>query len=347
MVYFEKSKMIKLSIHQIGNKYNNEHLILSKTDVKLGKELEKILLHFYLSSNFKTDEYFKLFHPVKTNLNEVYSYVSNIFDNPESFQSQGINIAKHLYNETTHPNIKNGELYVVYFKDCLLNGEKTDAIGLFKSENKDTFLKVYPKGDSFEIESEKGININKLDKGCLIFNIERENGYVVSVVDNTNKGVEAKYWMEDFLNVKPRNDEYAKTQSTLTLYKSFITRKVSEDFGMNKAEQAALLNKSLDFFKENTEISLDEFAKEVIQQPELIESFNQYKTQYEKDHEVEISDNFRVSESAVKKQARKFRSVIKLDKNFHIYVHGDEHLIKQGEDKDGWKYYKIYYREES
>jgi len=55
-------------------------------------------------------------------------------------------------------------------------------------------LKVYPSGDGFEIESEKGININKLDKGCLIFNTERESGYVVAIVDNTNKGTEAQYW---------------------------------------------------------------------------------------------------------------------------------------------------------
>ncbi|MDR0604368.1 MAG: hypothetical protein LBG80_08720 [Bacteroidales bacterium] len=41
-------------------------------------------------------------------------------------------------------------------------------------------------------ESEKGININKLDKGCLIFNTERENGYIVAVVDNTNKGTDAQ-----------------------------------------------------------------------------------------------------------------------------------------------------------
>ena len=40
------------------------------------------------------------------------------------------------------------------------------SVGLFKSENKDTFLKVFPnKTDGgFVIESEKGININKLDR---------------------------------------------------------------------------------------------------------------------------------------------------------------------------------------
>lgn len=68
-----------------------------------------------------------------------------------------------------------------------------DAVGLFKSENKDTFLKVYPSGDGFEIESQQGVNINKLDKGALIFNTDKENGYIVAIVDNTNKGAEAHY----------------------------------------------------------------------------------------------------------------------------------------------------------
>jgi hypothetical protein len=46
------------------------------------------------------------------------------------------------------------------------------------------------------------------------------------------------------------------------------------------------------------------------------------------------------------KQARSFKSVIKLDKNFHIYIHGDRNLIEQGEDNKG-KYYKVYYQEEN
>ncbi|MDD4067910.1 MAG: nucleoid-associated protein, partial [Bacteroidales bacterium] len=54
---------------------------------------------------------------------------------------------------------------------------------------------------------------------------------------------------------------------------------------------------------------------------------------------------FNISDSAVKKQARVFKSVIKLDKNFHIYVHGDRKLIEQGQDEKG-KFYKVYYNEE-
>ena len=39
--------------------------------------------------------------------------------------------------------------------------------------------------------------------------------------------------------------------------------------------------------------------------------------------------------------------MLKLDKNFHIYIHGDKDLIEKGYDQTtGKKYYKIYYDEE-
>ena len=91
---------------------------------------------------------------------------------------------------------------------------------------------------------------------------------------------------------------------------------------------------------------MEEFTNEVFAQREVIDSFNKYKENYEQDRDLEIADSFTISESAVKKQARAFKSVIKLDKNFHIYVHGNRNLIEQGEDEKG-KFYKVYYREES
>jgi predicted transcriptional regulator len=36
-----------------------------------------------------------------------------------------------------------------------------------------------------------------------------------------------------------------------------------------------------------------------------------------------------------------------IDKNFHIYVHGNRNLIEQGIDETGRKFYKIYYQEEN
>ena len=257
-----------------------------------------------------------------------------------------MNLAAHLYEKSVYPKIKTGEFYVIYFKDCILDEHTADAIGLFKSENKETFLKIFQNTENFNIESEEGININKLDKGCLIFNIDKENGYVVAVVDNTNKGEDAKYWIDDFLHVRPRKDEYYNTHNVLSLCKNFVTKELPQQFDVQKADQADLLNRSVLFFKEKDSFDMEEFTNEVFAQREVIDSFNKYKENYEQDRDLEIADSFTISESAVKKQARAFKSVIKLDKNFHIYVHGNRNLIEQGEDEKG-KFYKVYYQEES
>jgi hypothetical protein len=340
------NQIIAITLHKVGNKLNEEGLRLTQSLLDLSDEVMEMLLH-YFTSPFKSQEYFHLHHDADLSLNELYSYISAIFDNPNTLLPQSINLAKHLYEQSTHPKIKGGEFYTVYFKDCMIDGETMNAVGLFKSENKDTFLKVFPAGDGFEIESEKGININKLDKGCLIFNTERENGYIVAVVDNTNKGMEAQYWMDDFLHVRQRKDEYYNTQNILSICKNFVKDELPQQFDVSKTDQIDLLNRSVKFFKENDQFDMEEFAQEVISQPEVIESFQQYKADYQQEHELEIADNFTISESAVKKQARIFKSVIKLDKNFHIYVHGNRELIEQGIDENGRKFYKIYYQEET
>ena len=345
MVSFSSSQIQQMCIHGVGNKYTDEGIQLSKSTLKTSERVKELLLNYFLTP-FKSNEYFNLYHESNISMNEVFVYVSNIFDHPASLFEQSVSLAKHLYEQSVHPKIKSGEFYTVYFKDCIINEKSVDAVGLFKSENKDNFLKVYPSDNGFMIESETGVNINKLDKGCLVFNTERENGYVVAVVDNTNKGVEAQYWMDDFLHLVQRKDEYYNTQNILSLCKNFVTKELPQQFEASKADQADFLNKSVKFFKENKTFEMEEFANEVINQPNIIESFKRYKTDFQEERDIDIADSFTISETAVKKQARVFKSVLKLDKNFHIYIHGNRELIEQGIDENGRKFYKIYYQEE-
>ena len=226
-----------------------------------------------------------------------------------------------------------------------MDGETLDAVGLFKSENKDTFLKVLHENGSFNLESDKGINIKKLDKGCLIFNKDRENGYVVAVVDNTNKGVEAQYWIDDFLHVRQRKDEYTNTQNFMALAKNFVTKELPKEFEVSKADQIDLLNKSLHFFKEKETFDINDFAHEIIAQPEVIERFHQYKQEYEDLCDIVIDNQFEISESACKKQQRSYKRVINLDKKIQIVIAGNRQNVEQGEDERG-KFYKVYYKDE-
>jgi hypothetical protein len=232
-------------------------------------------------------------------------------------------------------------------ENCYLDGEILDAIGIFKSESKETYLKVYPYGEGFEIESDSGININKLDKGCIIFNKEEEKGYVVAVVDTISRGNEAVFWIDDFLNLRQRKDNYFNTEHAIDMCRGFVNEYLPTEFEMNKADQAELLAKSADYFKEHNQFSLNDFRNAAFEQPELQNAFNNYKQNYEQEMDMEFQDSFTLDDEAFRKGRNAFKSILKLDKNFTIYVHGKRERMEQGTDEaNNLKYYKFYYEQE-
>ncbi len=333
-------------LHKVGNKHHEEPIVFSDTALEVDDELNEVL-SIYFQSHFKSDEQYRFFHDSELELNETYHYVSAIFNNPESIIDQSKNLAKHLYNHSIHPNINGGEFYVVYFKDNFAGVNANEAIGLFKTENKDIFLETDYHSDHFEISTREGININKLDKGCIIYNNSKTEGYILSIVDNINKEKEARYWRDDFLGVVTLKNDFQQTNQFMGITKQFLTKQLPEEYEVNKTDQIELMNKTMDFFKNNETFEKEKFENEVFHDKALIESFKVFDNSYKEKNEIDISDNFDISTQAVKKQSRVYKSVLKLDKNFHIYIHGDKDLIEQGIDENGKKFYKIYYENES
>ena len=176
MFNFFESSIQGLAIHRVGSRArDNEFLLAHNLTIITDEDLMELLKNFFLSP-FKQPEFYSFSHESDLSLNEVFNYSSKFFDNPDLLLEQSQNIAKHLYQSSAHPNIKDGELYVVAIKNCVVEGEVVDALGLFKSENKDTFIKVYAQKDGFGVEQHQGISLRKLDKGCLVFNTEKEFG---------------------------------------------------------------------------------------------------------------------------------------------------------------------------
>jgi hypothetical protein len=133
----------------------------------------------------------------------------------------------------------------------------------------------------------------------------------------------------------------------LEIAKTYVTTQFTEDFEVEKPEQIEMMHRSIEYFKTRESFDNKEFEREVLAAPTVIESFRNFKDHFVQDNNIELEDSFEISDTAVKKQQKFFKSVIKLDKNFHIYVHGNRELLEQGTDADGKKYYKIYYKEES
>lgn len=348
MMTCDDASLERLVLHRVGNKANGESLHLSKAPYILNSDISGLLLK-YFTSPFKGSQYYVFSDERGLNNNKIYMAVSKIFDNPqENLYLASCDMAKHLFDVSLHPNIKAGELYITYLQNCYLDGEILDAVGIFKSETRQTYLKIYPQGDDFSIESDDGIDINKLDKGCIIFNKEKDDGYVVSIIDKTSRGNEAVYWVDEFLNLMQRQDSYFKTDNMLNICKDFVTEFLPQEYEMTRIDQADLLNRNQEFFKENKNFNTNTYSEKVFGDDTFGEQFRKFKQQYESENGMQLQDNFLINEEALKRASRYLRSVIKLDKNFTIYIHGKRERVEMGEDEDkGLRYYKFYFDKES
>lgn len=99
-------------------------------------------------------------------------------------------------------------------------------------------------------------------------------------------------------------------------------------------------------FIEQEQFDLSEFANVVLQQPDNVDNFQDFTTLYQRERAVSIPEHFAMNKTAVNKKKGVFRSVIKLDKNFSVYVYGDRNKIELGEDENGRKFDTLWFDEE-
>ena len=349
MIDYTNATITKLSAHHIGNKTNDEELVVTKAELDISDDAIQTALVKYFLSSFNTSEYYNFTSSNEDfNLNPVFQFSRAIFTSVKSFHINSINIAKHLYEVALHPQIKSGDLFVALLTDVNVDNEECDVIGIFKSEDKAGFIKLdLTSHNAFEINYEQGIDLGKIDKACLIYNLDAESGFRISVLDKTNRSAEAHYWKELFLNVAPMSNNFQATKNFLDMTRLYVMDQITEEFELTKPDQIEYLNKSISYFKNHDEFDKRQFEKEVFEDPEVIKSFRKFDNDFRDKFEVDMEDSFDISSEVVKKQSKVFKSILKLDRNFHIYIHGDKNLIERGVEKDGRKYYKIYYTDES
>ena len=339
MINIEQTQIQEVILHHVSSE--EQDVIINQEVIAFQNEDEQEVLKKILLKPFVLHaQTFEFTHEVDLEYNVLFNLAKSIYENNEFVTDSG-KIATHLTASSSHHQIKNGDLFVAKFQHIILKNKSYEALGIYKFEEKDSFVETTTSGSSNSMEFKKGIGTKKPDKACLI--LFTEEPYTLLIIDS-NK--ETDYWQNDFIKQQAKNDFINNTNNVLTIAKDFITKQVPEDFEVNKTDQIDLLNRSVDYFKNHETFEKEEFEQQVFQDENVIESFRKFDESFRTKNELSIKNSFEISEQAVKKQARVFKSVLKLDKNFHIYIHGDKKLIEQGVEKDGRKFYKVYYEEE-
>lgn len=336
------SKINTIITHQVGNKLRDEGYTLSEAPSDISEESEGYYLKYFLGV-LKTEEKFRFTHPTDINLNEVLSIVKRIFDEEDVFLETSQELAKLLYSHSEHPKINEGALNIVSFSDIGYSGMKCKALGIFKSETDVPFLKIEKGSKNYALTHDSGYELNGLDKGALIIRVSYDE-YEVIVFDKNGQRSDSKFWIDDFLQLELISNDFYQTTEIMKVTREFIKNTVSEEFEITKPDQIDLLNRSIDYLKTTDTYDKNEFLDSVMHDEGLKQSFRTFT----EDHlsVMNVPESFPISEVAVKKMSRSFKSVLKLDKNFHVYIHGDRNKIEKGMDENGRKYYKIYFDKE-
>jgi len=349
MIKRNRATITKFIIHKVGNKFNSASNVFSENELTFDQESYELMVPFLLKPFVNLAQSYRFNHHASIDLNEINSYTTEIFKDENSFIEISKHIVNHLYEQSNSAQIKTGDVLIAIFEDVEYNDVLTNAIGVFKIENKLEFFQTFMDNNSLDVVVQKGISTKKLDKGCLIINTTDADGKIILSVDTNN--YDAQYWIKNFLNLKYADDSNQHTQNYIEMCKEFSEEILKEDFGAQ--EKSKFLAKTVDFFKENETVNIHDFKEDIFEEDEARKGlFDNYKKQYEEVNDVLVRNQFAVSDIVLKKQKQKIKTEIKLDTNIQIKIDVDapdasiEYLEKGYDEEKKMKFYKVFFNEE-
>lgn len=348
MISRKNASISKCIIHKVGNKHNNTKNAFSEKEVIFDEASYELMLPFLLRPFASAVQTFRFNHHADITLNEINTYSAQVFADEENFIETSQHIVKHLFEQSNSAQIKTGDVLVVLFEGIEFNEMTTNAIGIFKIENKVNFFQTYLENNSYDVLVQKGISSKKVDKGCLILNQSDTEGRIIFSADNNN--YDAQYWTNHFLNIKYADDANSHTQQYIELCKDFSEDILKISYG--NQQQNTFLAKTIDFFKEHEVVNVETFKDELFEEDKHKNLFDDYKKTFESEKNLVIRNQFDVAELVVNKEKKKIKTEIKLDTNIQIKLDIDapeassEYLERGYDDEKKMHYYKVFFNTE-
>lgn len=336
-----------MALAQVGNPQRQEGLRTSKNLCQFHEDESELLTRCFLKP-FKSLDLHRLEHPDDIAENELYKLAGQIFESEENMIESSAGIARHLYSNSNHPNIKSGDLCVALLSNVMADGEKTEAISIIKSESKVPFLQITATGEDLQLTTQQGIYPDKIDKGCLIVNTRKDDGYAVYLFD---KSGDAQFWRCEFVSASAVQDKDYLTRRYSEMCVAFAN---SDDLDESmKEERVDVARKAVSYLTEADQFDMDDFKTVALKEPKVSQEFETFKESYEQEQVGEaLEEVFEVSKKEAKKAERKINSRLNLDVGVDMKFStgfqktADQFMEKGFDDDKQMKFVKIFYHAE-
>jgi len=346
-VNFNNARLAAMSLAKVGTSTRDEPLHTSRELCRFSDDDAELLTNCFLKP-FRSLEPHRLDHHAEVTRNELHGYASAIFADAASLLENGGHIARFLYETSTHPNIKPGDLCIALLEDVIVEGGLVRGLCIMKSESTAPFLQIQLTDGDLRLTTQQGIYPDKLDKGCLILNHRPADGYVVYLYDKS--GGATQFWRRDFIHAVPIKNEDYLTRRYSELAVAFAEKGLPEE--APQPERVEVARNALDYLTEADDFDLGEFQQQALRQPDLIERFNSFKSDFEEESGMELDEKFTVSRPEAKKARKRLKSKVKLDVGVDLkfssaFIDQAEQFLERGFDEDKhMQFVKVYFHRE-
>lgn len=249
------------------------------------------------------------------------------------FQEGGLTAAHSFFSEKWAKSLPSCDEDACWFTAVwdtfVLDDYEGKAIGFFFSNERKSFLSV---GDG-EANVMRGLPLQKPEYGLLCLPMETGE-FRLFVVEPGGSTALRTSWTLGLFPFLPMYEDSFHAKQFFKMCKSFSEDVLVKEQHKPRENQVAFLSESLDYASRKGEIDLDKFKTDVLKEPSVVDAFENYQEKYTETKGWNPPDRFAMTDQD-HNQARKFvKSVIKLDKNFHIYVHGSKDRIEKGFDEN-------------
>ena len=219
--------------------------------------------------------------------------------------------------------------FTVAWDNFLVDDYAGKAIGFFFAREKTNFLNMNG-ADPIVLH---GLALKKPEFGCLFYP-DGMDGFTTFMLDNGKADAGGTAWSKVLFPFHQMVDDAFHAKQFFKMCKAFSEDVIVKEQQQPKENQVSFLSDSLKYTADNRAVNFENFKTEVLKEPSVIDAFDTFQEKYSEQRQWNPPDQFAVTES-VQNQARKYvKSVIKLDKNFHIYVHGNKERLEKGFDKE-------------
>ncbi len=350
MIDWNEARLTALTVHQVGNRFNNQGYLAAKNPIELKDEDLLHSLESWFMRAFRKYDAHQL--GASPGAQALFPVIKEYFEYPESnFVNCSAEIVRLLYEASVHPKIKTGDVFIAHFEQVMHEDELVSGLGIFKAEDKDHFLEVSHGTENGKLDIVSGWHLGKIDKAAVILNTMSDDGYRVYTSDM--RGRDAQYWQERFLGLEPVTDNKYFTKTYMNVCREAIHDMTTLE-QMSKLQEAQWLNRAGEYFEMGSRFEEEDFADKVFERPEHAMLFLEKKDARQASHVAEYAPEFNIHKEAVRELKRKFRNKILLDTNIELRIlpnHdetdlGEKYIRKGFDEERQMHYYQVYFRKE-